>query len=290
MYTKYWELQKKPFELGCDPAFFYAGETHLAVLLKLRYTIENRRGSALFCGTHGTGKSMIVSMLSRYGTNICGLGPFINLGMPVFQTDDILLYLADSMSRLNPEIKGNDPGFAEISEMPWGTLNSSGLYRAYSIIEQFLIENSENQKHTVLCVDDFHQLNDPNILTLFKSLMELQYRCRPILSLILMTTSASRLSPLSDQFVDYFIETKAEIPSLDFSETEKYIRHRLEIAEATREIFSPDSIPLIYEISNGIPRKINRICDLALLIGYAEKMPQITEDVIESLNRELVAS
>ena len=63
MYESYWNLEQKPFATGCDPRFYFPGESHQAALLKLRYAVENRCGGAILAGPSGSGKSLLVAML-----------------------------------------------------------------------------------------------------------------------------------------------------------------------------------------------------------------------------------
>ncbi len=65
MYTQHWKLSCRPFENRCDATFYYPAEHHQAALLKLHYTIENRRAAALLCGPTGVGKTFLVQALRK---------------------------------------------------------------------------------------------------------------------------------------------------------------------------------------------------------------------------------
>ena len=71
-------------------------------------------------------------------------------------------------------------------------------------------------------------------------------------------------------------------------ETADYVAHRLRVAGAEREIFDPQAIATLHMLSHGVPRQINRLCDLALLIGVAEQRQVITGEHLEAVNQELV--
>ena len=66
MYETYWRLTQKPFENAADPRFYYPAESHQAALLKLRYTIENRRGAALLAGPSGMGQDAAYDHAPRH--------------------------------------------------------------------------------------------------------------------------------------------------------------------------------------------------------------------------------
>ena len=64
MYEEYWGVETKPFENTSDPRFYFASEGHQGAMLKLRYAVENRRGSALLSGATGLGKTMLAQQLA----------------------------------------------------------------------------------------------------------------------------------------------------------------------------------------------------------------------------------
>ncbi len=75
---------------------------------------------------------------------------------------------------------------------------------------------------------------------------------------------------------------------LNPQETAQYVAHRLQAAGAARAIFDPSAIETLHRLTHGVPRRINRLCDLALLIGYAEERSAIGGSQIEAISEELV--
>ena len=71
-------------------------------------------------------------------------------------------------------------------------------------------------------------------------------------------------------------------------ETAAYVNHRLRMAGAVQPIFEPEALDALHDLTHGIARRINRLCDLALLIGFAEERGTITADQIEAVCEELV--
>ena len=72
-------------------------------------------------------------------------------------------------------------------------------------------------------------------------------------------------------------------------ETVSYVVHRLQVAGCQQEIFQSDALEAIHEFSCGIPRRINRLCDLALLIGFAEQRTTIDRERLHAVSHELIA-
>ena len=79
----------------------------------------------------------------------------------------------------------------------------------------------------------------------------------------------------------YYLEPLSEL------ETERYIVHRLKVAGARRQMFTPDAIKEIFALSKGYPRLINIICDNALLCGYSSGLKRIDRGVIQKCRRDL---
>lgn len=289
MYKSYWELDKKPFEIGCDPLFYYPSETFQTVLLKLRYTIESRQGSALLRGTFGTGKSMVAAMLARQLGFEEGAGNFVILRMSQLSAAEVLCYLAanlDVSGRMFPKT----PQATELCNTrpcPGKDLPPF-LYHALTTVESILMKNARDKKRTFVIVEDAHHISDTRTLDLFKSLLGVEYAGRPSLSLLFVAGNPSFMEEPYLNFVDNCIDTVAELKPLTTEESIAYIHFRLEKAGAKNTIFTEEALENIAMISGGYPRRINRICDLALLVGYAERLEEIDASVINALQNEIL--
>ncbi len=82
---------------------------------------------------------------------------------------------------------------------------------------------------------------------------------------------------------------KCLLRPLTLEETVSYVAHRLNAAGAKQPIFEPRALETLHALTHGLPRRINRLADLALLIGYAEGRPAITAEQLEGVAQELVA-
>lgn len=269
MYESYWQLKQKPFESTSDPRFYYPGESHQAALLKVRYAIENRRGAALLAGPNGSGKTLVVNVLRQVLGD--SLGPFVHLVFPQMPSDELLGYLADELDG-SPEAGGTPS-------------------TAHSVrrIEQFLTENTRQGRHAILAVDEAQLLPGARIYQTLRLLLNFQTDGRPGLTLLLVGQPA--LLPILQRTpeLEQCLAVKSLLRPFSERETAEYVAHRLKAAGALRTIFEPDALPALYELSHGIARQINRLCDLALLIGFAEQRQTITAGHIESVCQELVA-
>jgi hypothetical protein len=84
------------------------------------------------------------------------------------------------------------------------------------------------------------------------------------------------------------VSLKCAIKTLAARETADYIRWRLRVAGARDEnLFDPEATKLVHQLSGGIPRIINNICDNALLAGFGEGCHLITPAIIRLVAGDL---
>jgi general secretion pathway protein A len=269
MYETYWQLKQKPFENATDPRFYYPGESHQAALLKLRYAIENRRGAALLAGPSGCGKTMLTTMLP--GILDETFAPVVRLVFPQMSTPELLAYLADELD-----------GVAPTAETP-------GVQVSIGRIQKFLAANSQQGRHAVLVIDEAHLLSGVHTFEALRLLLNFESGGSSAMTLLLVGEPA--ILPTMDRMPQWEerLAVKCLLRPLGEPETAAYVEHRLRVAGATRSIIDPSAIPTLHALTHGIPRRINRLCDLALLIGFAEEQTTLGAEHFESVCRELVA-
>jgi len=269
MYLDYWQLETKPFEPGSDRSTFYPCESHEGALHKLRYGVESRSGALLLAGPAGTGKTMLLDRLVQELDD--SYQPLVHLVFPQMSSRDLLVYLAEQLG-------------APPADPPRHTIEES-----VRRLEFFLTQNSEQNRHALVVIDEAHLLEDCGALETLRLLLNFEQAGRPSLTLLLvgqmgLVSAVGRLPSLEER-----IGVKTLLRSLTAEESSAYVEHRMQAAGATREIFSPDALEAIHYLAHGIPRQINRLGDLALLVGFADRLPQLTAGQIESVSEELVA-
>jgi len=269
MYQQYWQLQSKPFETTADTGFYYPAETHQGALLKLRYAVENQRGAALLAGAAGLGKTLILQTLLRQLDEFCS--PRVHMVFPQMPADQLLAYLAESLS-----------GHAHGVETP-------PIEQSVRVIEDTLSDNAAAGRHAVLVIDEAQDLVECQTLETVRLLLNFEYDARASLTVVL--AGQPSLLPVLDRMpgLDERLAVKCLLRRLKLEETVSYIHHRLQAAGATRDIFDNGALEAVHHLAHGVPRRVNRLCDLALLIGFAEERSQIGESQVESIAEELVA-
>jgi general secretion pathway protein A len=235
----------------------------------LRYVVENQRQAALVAGPAGVGKTQLVNSL-RETLGERGL-TFAHVVFPQMSDRDLLVYLAERFG-------------APPADAPRHTIEES-LRR----LEFTLGENARQGRRAVVVVDEAHLLEDSGLLEPLRLLLNLNGAGAPAFTLLLVGQPA--LVPIIERHGGFEerIDMKVLLPALTAEETAAYIQHRLQAAGATRDIFATEALATAHQLCGGVPRRINRLCDLALLVGFAEAQHAITGEHLHAVNNELIA-
>ncbi|MFW6124894.1 MAG: ExeA family protein [Pirellulales bacterium] len=268
MYESYWNLRSNPFRNSAQVEYYFESETHQAALLKLRYAVENRKGAALLSGPVGSGKTLLVNVLCQHVPET--VTPLAWVVFPQMTPAELLTYLAAEMGAL---------------EQPGHDVNpSSDTVRQ---LRAFLADNAAKGNHGLVVIDEAHLIEDPHLFESLRLLMNFQHEGQYTFTLVLagqpsLLTTLSRMGPFDER-----LAVKCLLRPLSPEETAGYVNHRLQVAGATRPLLEPDALRVLHDLSGGVPASINRLCDLALLVGYAENVERITGGHFEAVAEEL---
>lgn len=267
MYEQFWNLNRSPFENTHDSQFYFASQTHQSALLKMRYVVENRQGAALLIGGIGYGKSFLVNQLI---TELpAAHDPVARIIYPQLSPPEMLRYIAAEL--------GSENQFDE----------SGGLDRVIRFIESKLRTYTEQGQHPLIIIDDAQLIADQGVFQALQLL--LNFRQHGGIDFSMIFVGERSLLPQIQRLrqLDERLAVKAVLQPLNHEETAKYVEHRLETAGSTRRIFDESAMESLFELSGGIPRKINRLCDLSLLVGYADNLSFISSAEVEAVSEEL---
>ncbi len=266
MYEHYWRLDRPAFENDCDPTFFFPARSHHGALLKLRYLLENQNGLGLLVGEHGLGKTYLTHVLVQQLESL----PlrFVRIVFPLLRPEELLRYVAHQLGMTTSD--GTRPAATDLI-----------LLR----LEAYLEELGEEGRRPVLIVDDAHLLA-PEALQALQLLLNLKAD-RNHFALILVGRSdllpkLNRLPALADR-----VAVRASLQPLTLAEAEQYVRHRLKTAGVAQAVLQPAAIRSAWQLSQGHPRRLNQLCDLALLVGYADGRTALSPVEIEAAAEEL---
>lgn len=257
MYEAYWGLSQSPFRNVPDPAFFCPLPAHQEVLEKLLYAVQFGKGGVVITGEAGCGKSTLSRVfLLKLDEEKYDVGLVINPSLP----PDELLYEIAVQLDLSPA--------------------SSQRIALFRSLTEHLLTNADEGRTTVLIVDEAHLIKDEAVFEDLRMLLNVQANDRYLLSLVLIGLPILRTTL---DGLDAFCQRMAFRLSLEppnEEETREYIDFRLKKAGATKPIFTEDAIRAIYKESGGIPRNVNKICDICLYEGQRRKAQEISASLV----------
>jgi general secretion pathway protein A len=265
MYLTYYGLVRSPFEMTPDPAFLYLGEAHREGLATLLYAVRSRKGFLLLTGEVGTGKTTLLhALLGQLEAGTASAFIF----NPRLEPLDFFRVLFDEL---------------EIEE----TCRTKADYLL--ALNRFLIARLERNLPTLLIVDEAQNLSQEmleeirllsNLETPTSKLLQIMLVGQPELAEIL---AKPELRQLRQRIV-----LRHSLRPFDSVETTAYVEERLRLAGYTgKGLFDRKALAELYEVSGGIPRLLNVICDGALLAGYARELETLSRDVIQEVARDL---
>jgi general secretion pathway protein A len=267
VYESHWQLTCKPFDAGSGAAFYYPAEAHQAALLKLRYAVEGYAPAALLVGAGGTGKTMLVQMLLRDLPE--AFAPRVHVVFPQMPAGELLGWLADELGAAPAE--------------PADRSVSASVRR----IETALAVNAEAGRHAVVVVDEAHLLDDARSLDALRLILNFQTGGRPRLSLVLVGQPSLWPAVERNRQLEERLAMKCLLHPFSADETAAYVQHRLAAAGSPQPIFDSPALDALHEQCGGIPRRLNRLCEFALLVGYADEHRALTREHVESVGEEL---
>jgi general secretion pathway protein A len=141
----------------------------------------------------------------------------------------------------------------------------------------------------VVVIDEAHLLESSQMLEALRMLLNLGPEGKPGMTLILVGQPG--ILPLLDRTpqLEERLSVKCLLRPFTAGETGQYVAHRLQVAGAAESMIEAEALPTLFELTRGVPRQINRLGDLALLVGFAEEQQTLTAAHFEAVCRELVA-
>ncbi|MDD3468585.1 MAG: AAA family ATPase [Thermoguttaceae bacterium] len=271
MYTQYWKLQERPFD-DCDTSkYFCATEAISAAILKLHYAIDHQQHGIVLCGPSGVGKTTLLGHLRQSLVSDTRL--WIPILFPEMPVPELLAEIAERVAWASGMATSSDMVFTPTPEVRVSVRR----------IEQQLQENLHRGIQTVLVLEEAHRLSPPALETLRLLLNFGDNETHHGLFLIL--SGQPGLLPMLNRLphVEERLCGRSLLPPFSMEETGQYVAHRLEIAGAVESPFDEEAVEVLHRVSGGIPRRINRIADMSLLLGFAEEVERLNAELVQSV-------
>ncbi len=268
MYEAFYGLKEKPFHLTPDPHFFFASKLHTRALSYLKYGITQGEGFIVITGAIGTGKTTIAnSLLAEIDEHEVKA---IQIVTPKLNPDDLVIVTAEKL------------GIATEQKSKGQILQQ---------IEKELTRLVETGHRALLIVDEAQNLPLESVEEL-RMLSNFQTNGKPLLQSFLLGQPELRgllQLPNMEQFRQRIVAS-CDLKALSISETHDYIHFRINAAsesDAPVKLISDEGIDSIYQLSMGIPRRINTITDRVLLYGFLEDKNYLEKEDVQVVLDEI---
>jgi type II secretory pathway predicted ATPase ExeA len=259
MYESFYGMKENPFSLLPDPAYLFSSRQHTMALTLLKYSLVNHHAFTVITGEVGAGKTTLINQLLRE------IGKEFTVGLMNF-TDSRVVQLMPWISRCYG--------------LPFERMNSIKMYDRF---HEFLIEEREKGRITVLIVDEAQNLTKKALENL-RMLSNINTN-ETLLQLVLIGQPEFRETLRQPDFrqLNQRVSIFYRLDPLGKDEAERYIDHRVRVAGGDPKIFSRPAINRILEISGGVPRSINTLCDMSLVYGFANSRSVIDQGVVDEM-------
>ncbi len=266
MYEAYWNLKSQPFSRNSGETFFFPSLSVESTLQRMTWALENLSGPVLIPGPSGSGKTTLVR---RFASEFSEYSPFIQMLFPVLSADEMLrMILRELSGQESLPALGRD-----------GTLVG---------IRSALRQHSETGA-TLLFFDDAHLFSDEILVQVLHPLLCLA-EAESSIQLKMVLAGQPHLAERIQRFpaVSERIAVCSPLELLSCEETSDFVTLSLAAAGCETPVFSPDSLVRLHRLTDGNPRRIARLCEMALLVGFAEEQQQIDVAVIDAVAKEVL--
>lgn len=267
MYTSFFGLADKPFAITPDPRYLYLSARHAEALAHLLYAIDDAGGFVQLTGEVGTGKTTVVRSLLAQAPEHADVALILN---PRVTPAEFMQAICDELHLWVPE-PARDSVKAQVD-----------------ILNHYLLDAHGRSRRVVVIVDEAQQLST-EVLEQVRLLTNLETATKKLLQIILVGQPELReivnrpeLRQLSQR-----ITGRYHLQPLSPEETTAYVRHRLQVAGATNEIFTTPALKELHRLAQGIPRIINVIADRALLGAYTRDQHRVTGSLVRRAASEV---
>lgn len=273
MYAGFFGLQHAPFSIAPDPRYLYMSERHREALAHLVYGIEGGGGFVLLSGEIGAGKTTICRCFLEQIPPHCKVAYVFN---PSLTADDLLKTICHEFQ---VEVRRGGTGAATIKDH-------------LDPLNRYLLRSHAAGEHNILVIDEAQNLT-PDVLEQLRLLTNLETTKRKLLQVILIGQPDLRemvARPELEQLAQRVI-ARFHLGTLDKSETRQYIAHRMAVAGLRGPLpFADQALARIHAVTGGVPRRINLLCDRALLGAYASGQRQVERAVVDKAAGEVFES
>ena len=269
MYAPFFGLKQEPFSIAPDPRYLFMSERHREALAHLLYGVGGGGGFVLLTGEIGAGKTTVCRCFLEQIPRRCNVAYIFN---PKLTVEELLKSVCDEFRIPRP---APPPRPTVKDYVDW--------------LNEFLLKTHAVGQNNVLIIDEAQNLS-ADVLEQLRLLTNLETNERKLLQIILIGQPELRTMlarPELEQLAQRVI-ARYHLKALSEQESIQYIRHRLIVAGLTSALpFDRAAMQRVHQLARGVPRRINLLCDRALLGAYAHGRPQIDGAMVERAAAEV---
>jgi general secretion pathway protein A len=260
MYLSFFGLSEKPFAITPDPRYLYLSERHAEALAHLLYGVNESGGFIQLTGEVGTGKTTVVRTLLSRVPHHADVAVILN---PRVTPVEFLLTICEELGLIIADA------------------DRDSVKQMVDALNQRLLAAHADGRRIIVIVDEAQNLS-ADVLEQVRLLTNLETPTQKLLQIILIGQPELRelLDRTELRQLAQRITGRYHLEPLSREETHGYVRHRLRVAGAGEEIFTPSALTEVHRLAAGIPRVINVTCDRALLGAYTQETRKVTAALV----------
>ncbi|MCP4501212.1 MAG: AAA family ATPase [Deltaproteobacteria bacterium] len=264
MYERFYGLHQRPFSKTPDPAFLFEGHQHAEALARLLTAVEDRE-IALLTGEVGAGKTTLsralIDQLDEHFRVVLIINPRLS---------------ASQMLNLIAERLGLD-------DVP------KAKHKLIDALMARLFELYEAGVTPLVIVDEAQLITSRSVFEELRLLTNLALDDVPLIGLLLIGQPELRqkLAHISYHSFAQRVGMAFHLGPLDRSDVDAYVHHRLRVAGCDRRVFTEEAIEVLFQGTQGVPRRINTLCQGALLVGFGNGAEMIDADIVQNVLDDL---
>ena len=259
MYREFFGFDEIPFNVTPDTRYLYLSPLHQGVFETLKYGVHERKGFMLLTGEVGTGKTLSIrALLNQLGSSI-----------------DTCLILNPQLSKLEL-IKTINREFGR-------ELKKNSFKDQIDTLNQFALQSAAGGRNTLVIVDEAQNLSFEAI-EMTRLLSNLETETTKLLQILLVGQPEleEKLAMPCLRQLRQRIQIHCRLRPLDHEQTERYIIFRLQKAGPQSKVaFEKSAVSRIHQITEGVPRLINTLCDFCLMAAYLKGSRVVTKGIVE---------
>ena len=269
MYLDHFNLTERPFSITPDPRFLYMSARHREALAHLLYGLGEGGGFVQLTGEVGTGKTTLCRCLLEQVPENVDVALVLN---PKVTSTELIATVCDELGIEYPE-------------------GSTSIKSLTDVLNRYLLDAYARDRRTVLIIDEAQNLS-ADVLEQVRLLTNLETSTQKLLQIVLIGQPELRTLLARDDMrqLSQRVTARYHLDPISREEAGAYIKHRLQICGTTQIVFNKRAVDKIQQLSGGIPRLINVLCDRSMLGAYVEGRTQVEPKVVKKAAREVLAA